>query len=192
MGQRLGPFIDQNAVIRMHDRNWQHPADYGTRTDYTVIPGPWASRGDNPKFLKMFSEKNKPSIAWIAYTLTPRHLTHECRGLPVLWFDLAWFVELLKPERAGIIDVVPTRGAAAILIAMEVGATHIRMLGCDSIVSGRITEYARGAGHLRDPRSLGRAVNSRHDYERERDALNNVASKRGVTLEALLSQDVAA
>lgn len=191
-GHGLGSLVDQHPVIRMHDRSWQSEEDYGKRTDYTVIPGPWAARGDNKRFRLKFNERNKPTVAWVAYTLYPKQLVYDWLGRPVLWFDMAWFTELLKPERPGVIDVVPTRGTAAVLIAMEMGFDHIRLLGFDSVVSGKITTYAPGAGIVRDPRWVGKEVNSRHDYGRERDHLLRIARERDVKLEILLSELVAA
>lgn len=181
--------IDEHPVIRMHDfYKWQTRPDYGIRTDYTVIPGPWPARNQNEVFLREFPEKCKPSRAWLAYTLRPKQMMKEHLGLPVLWHDVEFFERMLKPERPGIVEVVPTRGAAAVLIAMEMGATHIRMMGFDSVATGRITEYPKGAGRVKELRSLGKSYNSRHDYERERDALIKIAGERNVTLETFLTE----
>lgn len=182
-----GSVIDEHDVIRMHDISWQNERDYGKRTSFTIIPGPWAARANLPRFDSRFrrSFTDKPDKAWLCYTLNPKQIAKEHLGLPVLWFDLSRFVEMLKPEREGIHDIVPTRGSAAVLMAMELGATTVRLVGMDSVVGGAITDYAPGAGRLRRPQWKGQAFNSRHDYERERDALWIIAEEKGVTLEVM-------
>lgn len=180
-GQRLGSLIDSHPVVRMHDRAWQSTVDYGIRTDYTMIPGAWAARQAHSRFKRMFSAQVKPAVAWVTFALTPKQVTVEHLEMPVLWFDISWFVDRLKPDRPGVHNVIATRGTAAALIAIELGATTVRLVGMDSVVKGSITNYADGAGRLRRSKP-GDRTNFRHDYEREHDRLWEYAEQKGVTL----------
>lgn len=180
-GAALGELIDQHQVIRMHDTAWQSREDYGTRKDYIVINGPFGVRD-----LKAF--KIAPRVAFLSYTLRPDfarlHKMHLDR--PVKWFDVEWFVNAMKPERHGVVNVVPTRGAAAVLMAGELGFKRIRLLGMDSVVLGRITHYAEGASpRLTPPRNLGMPYNSRHDYAAESSIIQRWAIEKGIELEVL-------
>jgi hypothetical protein len=187
-GQRLGRIIDEHPVIRMHDTAWQTPADYGTRRDYTILPGPWGARGTHPNFHVKFTRLNAPRVAWLSFTFKNPNIVKTHLGKPVYWYDLEWFCERLKSGRHSDRRMIPTRGVAAALIAMELGAETVRLVGFDDILAGKISGYAPGAGRVKRSGWVGQTFNACHDYERDRDLLFQIASDMGVTIEALGSE----
>jgi hypothetical protein len=184
-GKMLGKEIDQHAVIRMHDRAWQKKDDYGMRTDYTVIPGPWGARKGHPSFNAKFSRDVRPELAWLSFVFKNTDRITEHLRKPVYWFDLEWFCERLKKKRGSDRRMIPTRGVAAALMAMELGYETVRLVGFDDILAGKISGYAPGAGRVRRPGWVGQSENACHDYRWDRDLLFQAALEMGVTLEPL-------
>lgn len=170
-GMKWGADIQEaSPVLRMHDYGWQNVRDYGSRTDYIVWPGPW-----RPGKVTA-NASGRPSVAWLCYTFGRAHdIPAHFNGKPVIQIDLRWACERLSP-------FVPTRGTAGVLMAIALGVKTIRLVGFDSIRSGRITDYAKGAGWLKDGQKVGDRSNARHDYQAERELILSHAGESNVVL----------
>lgn len=166
----LGPTIDgAQAVIRMHDWHWQasSPRDYGVRCDYMCLPGPWFEKACREML-------TRPSCGYLCYVLKDQR---RHKRYPEKKFDLK--VEIydrpIAEAFAGISPFVPTRGAAALVMAaVRFPSATVVAVGFDSLFAGRQLEYAAAcpAGKSGDYAALiGQRANSRHDFAAERAAL---------------------
>jgi hypothetical protein len=108
VGKGLGPWIDQQTVIRLKSAPMPNPEDWGTRTDYvsTTKPDHWVCSPSIPGERWVFGHKTKgyrrPDVdRWLAYFgqfLGDKH-RKPSNGLCAVFCA----VEFLKPEKIGLI-----------------------------------------------------------------------------------------
>ena len=125
VGKRLGPWLDEQTVVRLKWAEIPNAEDWGTRTDYIVA--------SNPQFLhKRIARKLPPLDAeyWFLNEGNLRDLPPGTRQAGRKWFEY-WG----KYKTPGSKLIKPSTGLRAVFCVMEfLAPTEIGLLGFDRIL----------------------------------------------------------
>jgi hypothetical protein len=177
VGKGWGAEIDRHIVVRAHNWEWQGAADYGSRCDYGILPGPW--------FKKAVGEiVRPPSTGWLMYQSKrgkPLKPPAEIAGARVLTHSLTFLHDRLAPHR-------PTRGLAGFVMAALQFSGIDRdfvLIGLDRMRTGEFTPHAPDCQTYRAAVGKGDTpadVGVHHSSAKERDVLREFAAAHGLRL----------
>jgi hypothetical protein len=126
VGKRLGPWLDEQTVVRLKAAEIPDPADWGTRTDYICA--------SNPGFLERRIKSGLKPID-CEYWVMSEH--HQCgpRGYKMRFASRDWFTYWNKYLIPGSRLKKPSTGLRAAFCAVEfLKPTELGLIGFDNIL----------------------------------------------------------
>ncbi len=182
-GAGRGAEIDAcDIVVRLHNCEWQTPADYGARYDYGVLPGPWLAKA-LPGIVR------RPARGWLLYRFDRPPQVRPPASAQVICID-RWRREIWA--QGGVSNIgrpSPTRGSAAILMAAQhFKPARIWCFGLDNLMAGTTAGYAYPPEaptlKILTPPDRPGLTEDRHDLAAERRMLDVAARHFNVELVA--------